>query len=392
MSAASTSIICGRYSPDPTRASGPEVEPEDGAPLDAIPTFYRLAREVRPLRSARSALSRVTTSCWADPSKVREVKPVVVLQSVAQQAVPADVTQPDEADRDGEWAGHAPAEEDRDAGRQVRVGEVVRGGADPEAAQIPDHREVRDQQQRGVQPPMLMQVRKEDHRSNGQDKAVEAQEPSRLPGHEHRPSWLTLLALPYHGYRSGTNPRADPRRVVRSPRSARRRGSVHARAGRSSSDQGLEPLQARARQGRDRGRPAGARPRGARRGPRGSRSVALSGGARVPDVGARQPTPLRNLHATPAATPSVARGSRTRRHRDDYRPDRTGSRARPSGVGSGARARGPRTLRTVPRERRPRHHVASRDRHDPLRSGLPRPGAAEQTGEGTPTEADASCR
>src|SRR4051812_43676553 len=81
---------------------------------------------------------------------------IVVLKAVAEQAIEADMGEPDQAKREDQRLV-LPPPDCHDSGRQrSAVSQVVEIGADPRAAEVADHRQVGSQQRERYQPPRLV--------------------------------------------------------------------------------------------------------------------------------------------------------------------------------------------------------------------------------------------
>jgi hypothetical protein len=86
-------------------------------------------------------------------TEVGVLEVVVVLQAVAEEAVKADVGEPDQADGDDKGFALPPAEPDHRCRKEGAVGEVVQPRPEAAAAKVADHEHVGDEKGKRDEPP-----------------------------------------------------------------------------------------------------------------------------------------------------------------------------------------------------------------------------------------------
>jgi hypothetical protein len=96
----------------------------------------------------------------------------VVLQAVAGEPVHADVRQPEQAEGERQRVAAEGSGQRHGGGQRISVPEVVHGRADPSAAQVAEHEQVRQEDHRRDQPPRLVRGREQDQRRREQHEAV----------------------------------------------------------------------------------------------------------------------------------------------------------------------------------------------------------------------------
>jgi hypothetical protein len=100
-----------------------------------------------------NGVSMSPVSSFTDPTEVSVLKAVLILESVAEESVLSDVSEPYQTQRRRQRLALPPPESDNCCRQHSRVGEVVQMCSEAGAAKVANHDYVRQQKRKRHEPP-----------------------------------------------------------------------------------------------------------------------------------------------------------------------------------------------------------------------------------------------